>query len=275
MQGTEPSLNLRSVSMVPKNIAILAIVFIYSAGCGGVVPKAPPPRLAAPPPIYFSDRLPRNDEKMAAYGLPNSYFGISSPSPTGVEAVGLFSSAMGALTNIWIEHASKNLAEKHGSLFQVDLVRLINSASKKYPTLSPKGEIATRYELVPATSIYHEDDDHFNFNCYLWAYLYDNGRVVWKARYAINSTRSYATDGGNVRAALIHDIRECLLKSIALFELHSRGDQGLFKDAEIDQDGTTLSAPVIHSLLPDRLVYVDNLGLTELSKRNWRGVKLK
>jgi hypothetical protein len=182
---------------------------------------------------------------------------------------------MGALANIWIERESNKLVSKHGSLFKVNLVRLINSRSKKYPTLSPKEEPATRYELVPATTICHKDNDHFNFNCYLWAYLYDDGRLVWKARYAINSAGSYTTDSSTVSAALIGDIRECLVKSVALFELHSRGDQGLFKDAEIDQNGTALTAPVIHSLLPDRLVYLDHLGLTELSKRNWREVKLK
>jgi hypothetical protein len=259
-----------------KSLFVLVLI-VYAGGCATLEPKAPPPPLGFAPVIYLLDRLPSEEEKVGGYAVPDSYFGVSDHPPTGALAVGLLFGPLGMLSNVArFQQASKNRAERHTALFQTNLVTLMNSGSNKYAIRSakePSKEI--RYELVPTALIYYQDDKTFQLTCFLHVTLYASAHELWRARYAANSSRAYTVDNKDIDTIVREDLSECLAKSVALFELHSGSDASMFKDAEIDTGDITLYVPVMHSLLPDRLVYNDFLGLHELSKRNWRRVKLK
>lgn len=133
----------------------------------------------------------------------------------------------------------------------------------------------TFFSLTPAATLYYNSETRFSVNCYLQAVLTKDGANIWSSRYVVNRTQEYSRDDKALHGKLTTDLKQCFTTAIGLFELHKENGAQIFREYEIDFGGRTGTFPVVESLLPNRLVYFDTLGLYELDRTNWRRVTPK
>ena len=60
-----------------------------------------------------------------------------------------------------------------------------------------------------------------------------------------------------------------------LLALHIENGEKVLRETEVDFGDRTAVVLAVHSLLPERLVYYDTLGLFDLDKKYWRAAVLK
>lgn len=216
-------------------------------------------------------RHPSVEEKWAGYSVPDSYFGVTTSS-RGSLLAGLLLGPVGVAANVAsAKTESERQAEPLKALLSEDLRKMLMSQA---PTALPAeaASMPGRYfALVPSAALDFRSDDQFKLRCALNAALVDDGRELWRSRYLLQVEGTYARTTPEDVAKATSELGSCLGRAYALFQKHKANQLGPFKEYSVRAD-YNLSVPVLESVLPDRIIYSDHLGLFEYRKSDVHSV---
>ena len=228
--------------------------------------KEPPPDQSAP--VYFSGRYPKARAKWSAYKVPDSYYGItlagpasttSFVGPTGMQVVSL-------------QRDSRGRASPR--LFITDIPGVFTALG--FPAATPEQSSIPHYEFTPVIGyefnyLFH-GDNVFVAHCSLNAAFVSGGKEQWKARYMVQDATLYDISDAALEEKLGAHIKQCYARGADLFERHRRQGKDAFQDVPgLRVNGKKWPFPAMADLLPDRLVYLEDMGAYELdmSFGNW------
>jgi hypothetical protein len=253
---------------------LCALVALLSLGAAVAAPKEPPAEYRVGTPVYISPALPPDKLKSAQYSVPNSYFGVTSPS-SGSLALGILLGPLGALINAESQRTAGQNASSGMSILSEDLAAMLSGIRPSYAKQPSAPDGAPYYVLTPAATFYYTTDKAFAVNCILQAQVSRGSENLWTSRYVINRMKEYSRDDPALGQQLKDDLTQCFSSALSLFELHKEKGASILRDYDVDFGARTREVPVVDSLLPERLVYFDGLGLFDLDRSYWRGVKPK
>jgi hypothetical protein len=243
----------------------------FIVACAIAAPKEPPPLSGQASSEHVLTRHPSDEEKWAGYSVPESYFGVTTSS-RGSLLAGLLLGPLGVAANVAsAKSESERQATPLKSLLSEDLRKaLIAQATNAVP--DEAASIPRRhFALIPSAALDFRSDEQFRLRCALNAALVEDGKVVWRSRYLLQVEGMFVRTAPEDVAKAASELGPCLGRAYVLFQKHKANQLGPFKEYSVKAD-YNLNVPVLESVLPDRIIYSDHLGLFEYRKSDVRSI---
>ena len=216
-----------------------------------------PPTTAPGTPAYVSSSPPSSSQVYGAELEPDSYIGV------GQTFAGYTAPSGGPGFSASTIRTTSNLdAVKPTGLLSIDLGALVTTLRSEYAR--PASPLSGAYfELTPAAVMDFDRTGTFTLGCFLHARLV-NGDERWAARYVVQDSPTFLPSSPTLLQDAKAHLSDCFGRSTELFALHTGNHPNLLRDALVGPKAERMK--VVASLLPDRLVVFDHLGLWEHDK---------